>query len=182
MKRLHKEASRAARALLQGTTVEDILKNCGTMEDAAWYAVDLGLVSPITCKCGRETKLKAAANQKFALHGVMWKCSRCKDKTGLFAHSAWTLRKVGTKQLILGVYLWAQGMDYEQISHEAGLSYEHLCDLGVQLQDCLRDYLENHCEDCQLGGLDVVCEMHETEYGTKKKNQMGRPKDIKLDC
>ena len=44
IKRRRKDAPRAVRALLQHTTFQDVLKNCGSKEDAARYAVDLGLV------------------------------------------------------------------------------------------------------------------------------------------
>ena len=162
--------------------MQDLLKKCGSKQDAAQFAVDLGLVSPVTCRCGSEMKLKSAAAQKFSVQGVMWKCSRCKDKTGFFASSAWVVRALGAKELILLVYLWAQGTDYEQISHEVGVSYRHVCDLGTQLRECLWDYLQNYCDTRQLGGVDVVCEIDETEYGRKMKNQIGHKTDIKLDC
>ena len=64
---------------------------------------------------------------------------------------------MGAKELISVVYLWAQGTDYEQIAHEAGVSYRHVCDLGTQLRDCLQDYLQNYCDTRQVGGVDVVC-------------------------
>ena len=79
MKRRRKDAPRAVRALLQHTTFQDVGKKCGSKEDAAQYAVDLRLVPPVQCKRGAEMKLKNATAQKFALHGVVWKCSRCKD-------------------------------------------------------------------------------------------------------
>ena len=170
IKRRRKDAPRAVRALLQHTTMQDLMKKCGTKQDAAQFAVDLGLVSPVTCRCGSEMKLKSAAAQKFSVQGVMWKSSRCKDKTGFFASSARVVRALGPKELILLLYLWAQGTDYEQISHEVGVSYRHVCDLGTQLRECLWDYLQNYCDTRQLGGVDVVCEIDETEYGRKMKN------------
>ena len=89
---------------------------------------------------------------------------------------------MGAKELILVVYLWAQGKDYEQISNEGNISYRHVCNVGTQLPECLQDYLQNSCDTHQLGGVDVVCEIDETEYGTKVKNQIGRKTDIKMDC
>ena len=92
------------------------------------------------------------------------------------------VRALGAKELILALYLWAQGTDYEQISHEVGVSYKHVCDLGTRLPECLWDYLHNHFDTRQLGAVDVVCEADETEYGRKMKNQIGKKIDIKLDC
>ena len=182
IKRRRKDAPRAVRVLLQHTTFHDVLKNCGSKQDAAQYAVDLGLVPPVKCKCGAEMKLKTATAQKFAMHGVMWKCSRCKDKTGFLASTPWLVRRVGAKELISVVYLWAHGTDYEQIAHEAGVSYRQVCDVGTQLHECLHDYLQNYCDTRQVGGVNVVCEIDETEYGRKMKNQLGHKTDIKIDC
>ena len=56
IKRQRKDVPRAVRALLEQTTFQDALKKCGTKKDAAQFAVDLGLLPPVKCKCGAEMK------------------------------------------------------------------------------------------------------------------------------
>ena len=74
------------------------------------------------------------------------------------------------------------GTNYEQIANEVDTSYRFVCNIGNILRASIHDYLQNFAPNRKLGGVDVGCEINETEHGGKKKNPMGKETNIKLDC
>ena len=129
-----------------------------------------------TASCGQPMSLKAVKDRS---DGVTWRCRKVHDvlKNGKHTcvkdvklsirHNTWIEDSNLSLEVILElIYLWTQGMNQLELSHELGISERSLIEWRAYFRDvctyiCLK-------ESQAIGGPGVEVEIDESKFGKRK--------------
>ena len=144
---------------------------------AGWLQKQGFLVLNDTCaKCG--SKPLSAATGSYGQQIVKCTKKKCRHTMNVYKKNA-LVRNFKMQDVLLIVYLWAEGIGFDAIKRMTGIARTPVSKLLAEIQQAIMD----HCmaNPPTMGGPNKVVEIDETEVGKRRKGVKGTPSKIKMD-
>ena len=144
---------------------------------ATWLQTQGFLVKNDTCtKCG--SKPLSAATRSSGQQRMKCTKKNCRHTMNLYQKNV-LVRNLKLQDVLLIVYLWAEGIGFDAIKRLSGIAGSSVSRLLADIQQAIMDFCI--ANPPTMGGKNKVVEIDETEVGKRRKGVKGTPSKIKMD-